>query len=188
MINGSTLRHGSVQGTILLVEQDVTRTGSLITGLQDRGFRVLHATDGRQGLRYVRAAQPDLVLLDVMLPQVDGFAVCRTLREESVVPIIMLSANGHAEDRVRGLELGADDVVARPFDPCELIAQVQPSIADSAGQAGRNALDLAGYSCWLRCIGDLLSTLQLAFIAKLEVFMRPGMRTNRGLACRRLLR
>jgi len=124
-MNGSTLRHGSVQGTILLVENGVSTAVSLITGLQGQGFRALHATDGRQGLQYARAARPDLVLLDVMLPQMDGFAVCRRLREESVVPIIMLSPNGHAEDRVRGLELGADDVVARPFSFHELVARMR---------------------------------------------------------------
>lgn len=111
--------------TLLLVEDDAHTAVRLLRGLQDEGFRPLHAGDGAQGLAYARATRPDLVVLDAGLPCMDGFAVCRTLRAESVVPIIMLSANGHAEDRVRGLELGADDVVARPFDVQELVARVR---------------------------------------------------------------
>jgi len=111
--------------TILLVEGDVGAAVRLTRGLQDQGFRALHATDGRQGLEYARAAQPDLVLLDAMLPRMDGLTLCRTLRQESVVPIIMLSANGHAGDRIKGLEMGADDVVARPFSREELVARVR---------------------------------------------------------------
>ncbi len=111
--------------TILLVENDLGTAVLLITELRDQGFRPLHATDGHQGLRYVRAAQPDLVLLDALLPRVDGFAVCSTLRQESVVPIIMLSPNGHATDRVRGLELGADDYMVKPFSFPELVARIR---------------------------------------------------------------
>lgn len=111
--------------TVLLVQDDAGTAVRLLRGLQDEGFRPLYASDGRQGLAYARAARPDLVLLDAVLPRLDGFAVCRTLRAESVVPIIMLSANGRTEDRVRGLELGADDVVARPFDLRELVARMR---------------------------------------------------------------
>lgn len=115
----------NTSSTILLVENDMSTALPLIIDLQDEGFRALHARDGRQGLEYARAAQPDLVLLSATLPRMDGFAVCRTLRRESVVPIIMLSANGHAGDCVRGLEIGADDFIAKPFSSQELVARVR---------------------------------------------------------------
>ena len=127
--------------TILLVDNDVGAAARLIVGLQDQGFRVLHATDGRQGLQYARAARPDLVLLAADpstsrrgelvepsgqgLPRLDGLAVCRTLRQESVVPIIMIGAGDRERERVRGLELGADDYVVKPFSFQELIARVR---------------------------------------------------------------
>lgn len=119
--------------TILLVDHDVTTAVRLKMGLQDYGFRPLHATDGEQGLAWARAAQPDLVLLDTALPRMDGFAVCRTLRQESAVPIIMLSTYDRERDRVRGLEIGADDYVIKPFSPAtnsgqsfrELVARVR---------------------------------------------------------------
>ena len=125
MMNGSTLRHGSGQATILLIEDDVSSAVPLTIGLQDQGFRALRAMAGRQGLEYARAAQPDLVLLDAMLPQMDSFAVCHTLRQESVVPIIMLSARHHETDRVKGLEIGVDDYVVRPFSFPELVARMR---------------------------------------------------------------
>lgn len=117
MVNGSS--------TILLIENDISSAVPLIIGLQDQGFRALHATDGYQGLELARAARPDLVLLDVMLPEVDGFAVCRTLRRESVVPIIMLTARDKERDRVNGLESGADDYIVKPFSFRELVARVR---------------------------------------------------------------
>lgn len=97
----------------------------LVFGLQDEGFRVLHATDGHQGLELARAEQPALILLDVMLPKMDGFAVLRTLRRESAVPILMLTARGQEMDRVMGLEFGADDYVVKPFSFRELLARVR---------------------------------------------------------------
>jgi DNA-binding response OmpR family regulator len=111
--------------TILLVEDDESIAEPLLFGLQNEGFRVLHALDGHQGLEMARAEEPDLVLLDVMLPKMDGFAVCRTLRRESVVPIIMLTARGQELDRVMGLEIGADDYIVKPFSFRELLARVR---------------------------------------------------------------
>jgi len=111
--------------TILLVEDDESIAEPLVFGLQNEGFRVLHAIDGHEGLELARAEQPDLILLDVMLPRMDGFAVCRTLRRESAVPIIMLTARGQELDRVMGLELGADDYIVKPFSFRELLARVR---------------------------------------------------------------
>lgn len=129
-----TPRRGPAQVTILLIENDVSSAVPLTIGLQDHGFRALHATDGQQGLEYARAAQPDLVLLDAMLPQMDGFAVCRTLRQESVVPIIMLSVGGHETDRVKGLGISADDYLVKPFSFQELVARMRTLL-------GRRELD-----------------------------------------------
>jgi len=108
---------GSAQATILVAEHDASTAVSLVIGLQNEGFRVLHAMDGHWCLKLARVAQPDLVLLDAVLPKMDGFAVCRTLRGESVVPIVMLTARGKEKDGIRGLELGADDYIVKPCSP-----------------------------------------------------------------------
>jgi DNA-binding response OmpR family regulator len=113
---------------ILLVEDDEEIADPLIFGLQKEGCLVLHAADGPRGLDLARTSQPDLVLLDVMLPGMDGFRLCRTLRQESSVPIIMLTARGQELDRVMGLELGADDYVVKPFSFRELMARVRATL------------------------------------------------------------
>lgn len=110
---------------ILVIEDDEQIAEPLIFGLQSEGFRVCHALDGEQGLALARSQQPAVVLLDVMLPKLDGFAVCRTLRSESAVPIIMLTARGHEMERVMGLDLGADDYIVKPFSFRELLARVR---------------------------------------------------------------
>lgn len=111
--------------TILLVEDDGDIAEPLIFGLQREGYRVLHASDGPRGLELARAAAPDAVLLDVMLPGMDGFDVCRHLAQASAVPILMLTARGQEVDRVTGLELGADDYIVKPFSFRELVARVR---------------------------------------------------------------
>ncbi len=110
---------------ILLIEDDELIAEPLIFGLQDAGFRVLHSTDGRDGLAQALDRNPDLVLLDVMLPGMDGYGVCRALRKASAVPILMLTARGQEMDRVMGLELGADDYIVKPFSFRELLARVR---------------------------------------------------------------
>ncbi len=114
--------------TILLIEDDEIIAEPLIFGLQDEGFRVIHATDGRRGLELARTENPSLILLDIMLPDIDGFTVCRMLRRESVVPIIMLTARGQELDRVMGLEIGADDYIVKPFSFRELLARVRATL------------------------------------------------------------
>jgi len=115
-------RHGS---TVLLVEDDNGIAEPLIFGLRDEGFEVHHASTGRGGLQLARTTHPDVVLLDVMLPDVDGFTVCRTLRKESSVPILMLTARGQELEKVMGLEVGADDYVVKPFSFRELVSRVR---------------------------------------------------------------
>src|SRR5581483_7658148 len=95
--------------------------------------------DGLQGLALARGARPDVVLLDVMLPSMDGFQLCRTLRQESAVPIIMLTARGQELDRVMGLELGADDYVVKPFSFRELMARVRAALRRRALDRGEQS-------------------------------------------------
>jgi DNA-binding response OmpR family regulator len=113
---------------ILLLEDDESIAEPLIFGLNNEGFQVVHASDGRQGLQMARSQSPDLILLDVMLPGMDGFALCKTLRKESSVPILMLTARGQEMDRVMGLELGADDYIVKPFSFRELLARVHAAL------------------------------------------------------------
>lgn len=93
--------------------------------LEKAGYRVLPATDGQRGLDLVAAEMPDLVVLDLMLPKMDGYEVCRRIREFSLVPVIMLTAKGEQVDKLRGFEMGADDYLTKPFAPAELLMRVQ---------------------------------------------------------------
>ena len=111
--------------TILIVEDEPNLLHTLQYTLKQEGYTALTATDGETGLRMAAGMAPDLVILDVMLPTLDGFEVCRILRRESAVPILMLTARGEEVDRVVGLELGADDYVTKPFSMRELLARVR---------------------------------------------------------------
>ena len=111
--------------SILVIEDDATIVSPLVSGLQDMGVSVLHTDDGHQGLDLARSARPALVLLGVALPKMNGFAVCRTLRQESAVPIIMVSKCGHERERIKGLEYGADAYLAKPIGVRELLSWVQ---------------------------------------------------------------
>jgi DNA-binding response OmpR family regulator len=115
----------SARPRILLVEDDPTIREMTQLALQRDGFAVDTAGDGATGLSAFRSQAPDLVLLDVMLPGVDGVSVCRTIREGSVVPIVMLTARTDAIDVVLGLEAGADDYVTKPFEPSILAARLR---------------------------------------------------------------
>jgi len=110
---------------ILLIDDD-EKLGSLLSGYFRRfDLELVAATRPSQGLELLREAQPDLVILDVMLPEQDGFEVCRAIRRTSAVPVIMLTARGEVTDRIVGLELGADDYLPKPFEPRELVARIQ---------------------------------------------------------------
>jgi two-component system response regulator RegX3 len=111
--------------TILVVEDEESFVDALLVGLQREGFRVQIARDGEEALLLFDAVQPDLVLLDVMLPKVSGIDVCRELRSRSKVPIIMVTAKGSEIDTVVGLEVGADDYVTKPYRLRELIARIR---------------------------------------------------------------
>ena len=111
--------------TILIVEDDPGVTHLLVYNLRREHYAVLTAEDGAQALEMARAHHPDLILLDLMLPKVDGWAVCRELRRTSNVPIIMVSARDEEVDRVVGLELGADDYICKPFGLREILARIK---------------------------------------------------------------
>jgi DNA-binding response OmpR family regulator len=110
---------------ILVVDDESAVTDLLAYNLRKAHYEVLVAADGRQALELEREASPDLILLDLMLPEVDGLDVCRELRKTSSVPIIMITALGEETDRVVGLELGADDYVTKPFSVRELMARIK---------------------------------------------------------------
>lgn len=110
---------------ILIVDDEITICQILETRLTIRGYKVYTATNGEQALEVFYRENPDLIVLDIMLPQLDGYGVCRELRKESNVPIIILTALGDISDRVMGLEFGADDYVCKPFSPKELEARIR---------------------------------------------------------------
>ncbi len=110
---------------VLIIDDD-ERLNALLTEYLGRfNFEVTTAVHPEAGLRALRGSDPDIVILDVMLPEMDGFAVCRRIREFSRVPIVMLTARGEVTDRIVGLELGADDYLPKPFEPRELVARIQ---------------------------------------------------------------
>ena len=112
-------------GPILVVEDDKKTASLVVLYLEREGFQVMTAYDGRQALEMARRNKPIFVILDLMLPGVDGWEVCRQLRQSSDVPILILSAREEEVDRVSGLTLGADDYVVKPFSPRELVARVK---------------------------------------------------------------
>jgi two-component system, OmpR family, response regulator VicR len=110
---------------VLVVDDEKTLVKALTFNLEKEGFRVEQAYDGEEALRKVFALKPDIVVLDLMLPLVDGFEVCRQIRKKTDVPIIMLTARGEDIDKVLGLELGADDYLTKPFNSRELVARIK---------------------------------------------------------------
>lgn len=153
---------------ILLVDDDAYITQPLARTLTEHGYRVSVAHSGQEGLRRALTAQgdlgaPDLVVLDVMMPGMDGWEVCRRLREQSVVPILMLTALNEEVDRILGLELGADDYLTKPFSTRELLARIKAMIR-------RVALDRTAAEVTKFTIGDVelnLNTRQVTKAGKL---------------------
>src|SRR5438309_8840521 len=111
--------------TILTADDDPQLLRLVMRNLELEDYTVLVASDGKQALEQIETHQPDLVLLDVMMPRMDGFTVCQRVREFSAVPIIIVTARGQDQDKVRGLDLGADDYLTKPFSVEELLARVR---------------------------------------------------------------
>ena len=111
---------------VILVVDDEERMARFIRlNLEHDGFQVIEAYNGMDAIQDIREKMPDLVLLDVMLPDMDGFEVLKMVREVSAIPVIMLTAKGEEDDRVRGLELGADDYITKPFSPREMVSRIR---------------------------------------------------------------
>ena len=111
--------------TIVVADDDPQLLRLVTRNLQLEGYETLAASDGQQALELIEAQAPDMALLDVMMPKLDGFTVCERVREFSALPIIMLTARGHEQDKIRGLDLGADDYLTKPFSIEELLARVR---------------------------------------------------------------
>lgn len=126
--------------TILVVDDEARIVALIRDYLENAGYRVLTAGDGPSALARARAEKPDLILLDLGLPKLDGLDVTRQLRRDSVVPIIMLTARGEESDKLVGLELGADDYIVKPFSPKELVARVRAVLRRS--EAARQPAEL----------------------------------------------
>ncbi len=165
----------SESGTRVLVIDDDEALGDLLKEYLGRfGFSVRAVSQPTDGLRALKAEAPDILVLDVMLPGMDGFAVCRKVRETSRVPIIMLTARGDVTDRIVGLELGADDYLPKPFEPRELVARIQAVLRRGTGteaeellRAGDLELSLAQRSARLKGRELALTTAEFELLALL---------------------
>jgi two-component system response regulator MtrA len=163
---------------VLLVEDDASIREIATLGLEQAGFRVTASGDGREGLMQFRQSPFDLVVLDVMLPSLDGFEVCREIRKESQTPIVMLTARSDLHDVVVGLELGADDYVTKPFELPELAARIKAVLRRSTAEPGHRVIavggleiDPAGFT--VKRGGEEIAVTATEFKLLLELARRP---------------
>src|SRR5437870_713106 len=176
---------------VLLVEDDPSIREIASLGLKEAGFRVTAAVDGREGLTRALHDPFDAIVLDVMLPSLDGFEVCREIRKQSRVPIVMLTARTDTLDVVVGLESGADDYVTKPFEMPELVARVravlrraQAAPEETTLSVGPLEVDPAGFNA--RKDGKDLSLTATEFRLLLEMARRPGQVFTRELLLQRV--
>ena len=170
-----------MSATILIVEDEARLADILEDYLKREGYQTERAKDGLRALELWRAANPDMILLDLMLPELDGFEVARRVRAESAVPLIMLTARDEELDKLLGLGLGADDYVVKPYSPREVVARIKAVLRRSSGQlvaaevykVGKLEIDVAKYL--VQCGGrDLdLTVSELRLLA--ELAKDPGM-------------
>ncbi|MCL1634082.1 two-component system response regulator CreB [Luteimonas sp. SX5] len=164
--------------TILLAEDETAIADAVMYALRSEGFAVEHCLLGGDVLPRVRAGGVDLLLLDVGLPDVSGFDVCRRLRDFSDLPVIFLTARNDEIDRVLGLELGADDYVAKPFSPRELAARVRARLrrhaAADAGWRRHGAFEIDAEGRRIRYAGRVLELTRYEYALLAELLRRPG--------------
>ena len=163
---------------ILIAEDEADIRNILKLYLESEGLEVVQAQDGEQALRMAQQEMPDLILLDVMMPNMDGFAVTQALRQYSQVPILILSARSQDADKILGLNLGADDYIAKPFNALEVVARVKAHLRRSQQGAAFvinvNGLSLNAETCTVTKDGTLLALTPTEY-KLLSVFMRsPG--------------
>ncbi|MFY2559291.1 response regulator transcription factor [Corallococcus terminator] len=164
---------------VLLIDDDSRLYELLAQYLGQNGVNVTHAPDGGRGLAALEASAYDAVLLDVMMPGMDGLEVCKRIRAKSRIPVVMLTAKGDETDRVVGLELGADDYLPKPFSPRELLARLravlrrsQPSSVADRLEAGGLSIDVAGRE--VRAEGKLVDLTGLEFDLLVALVRRAG--------------
>jgi DNA-binding response OmpR family regulator len=161
--------------TVLVIDDDRKLNELLTTYLRQFGMEVQTATHPDEGMACLRKKPPSLIILDLMLPGRDGFTVCREIRRESSVPIIMLTARGDLPDRVAGLEIGADDYLSKPFEPRELVARIQTVLRRSSEaralspvervRADALTVDLRSRMAWLDGVPVELTTTEFEILA-----------------------
>jgi len=174
-----------VSQSILIVEDETRLAEILEAYLQREGYKTERAKDGQRALELWRAAQPDLILLDIMLPILDGFEVAQRIRSESSVPIIMLTAKDDEIDKLLGLGLGADDYVVKPYSPREVVARMKAVLRRSSGMLVQNDkfkvgsidIDLGQYTAHCNDQEVSLTASELRLLAALA--KNPGMVKNR---------
>jgi DNA-binding response OmpR family regulator len=164
---------------VLCIDDDTRLFELLASFLEPNGVALVHAADGRQGLAALDGGVFDAVLLDVMMPGLDGLEVCKRIRQKSRVPVIMLTAKGDETDRVVGLELGADDYVPKPFSPRELLARLRAVLRRSAPETGAATLmvrdiviDVSARD--VRVAGAAVELTGIEFDILLTLARRPG--------------
>jgi two-component system response regulator RegX3 len=167
---------------ILVVEDEEALAESVRYSLEREGFEVVLAADGRRAIERFRTSEPDLVVLDLMLPEMSGLDVCRAIRAESTVPIVMVTAKDSEADKVAGLELGADDYVTKPFSVRELVSRVRAHLrrarmgvalpADEVLEGGPVAMDVARHE--VRVAGDVIAFPPKEFELLEALLRRPG--------------
>ncbi|OUN06220.1 DNA-binding response regulator [Flavonifractor sp. An92] len=167
-----------MSAVILIAEDDADIRGLLRLYLEGEGYRVLEADNGARALELAREETPDMAILDVMMPQMNGFELTRALRKFSEVPILILSAKSQDNDKILGLNLGADDYIAKPFNPVEIVARVKAQLRRAARTAGDTltvrdlTLDTASFQLTKGGQTILLTPMEYKILA---LFMRsPG--------------